>query len=74
LQLYRDEGWYLERTCHYVARVGLDHVKARVLEDAAGRKALWERLQWSLDGEPDPWFEFDKAGVDARQFTPVGAL
>ncbi len=74
LQLYRDEGWYLERTCHWVARVGLDHVKARVLEDAAGRKALWERLQWSLDGEPDPWFEFDKAGVDARQFTPVGAL
>jgi nitrite reductase (NADH) large subunit len=23
--------------------------------------ALWERLQFSLDGEPDPWFEFDKA-------------
>ena len=27
LQLYREEGWYLERTVHYVARVGLDHVK-----------------------------------------------
>ena len=23
LQLYREEGWYLERTTHYVARVGL---------------------------------------------------
>ncbi len=73
LQLYREEGWYLERTCHYIARVGLDHVKARVPDDAAGRQALWERLQFSLDGEPDPWFEFAKAQVDLRQFQPVQA-
>jgi nitrite reductase (NADH) large subunit len=73
LQLYREEGWYLERTVHYVNRVGLDYVKKKILEDAAGRKALWERLQYSLDGEPDPWFEFEKAKVDLRQFNPVGA-
>ena len=30
LQIYREEGYYLERTCHYIARVGLDHVKAAV--------------------------------------------
>jgi nitrite reductase (NADH) large subunit len=74
LQLYREEGWYLERTVHYVARVGFDHVKKKILEDHAGRKALWERLQFALDGEPDPWFEFDKAGVDTRQFIPVGTV
>jgi nitrite reductase (NADH) large subunit len=73
LQLYREEGWYLERTVHYVSRVGLDYVKKKILEDAAGRKALWERLQYSLDGEPDPWFEHEKARVDLRQFEPVGA-
>jgi nitrite reductase (NADH) large subunit len=73
-QLYREEGWYLERTVHYVSRVGLDHVKKKILDDHAGRKALWERLQFSLDGEPDPWFEFDKAAVDLRQFDPVGAV
>ena len=71
MQLYRLEGWYLERTVHYVSRVGLDYVKQRILEDAAGRKALWEQLQFALDGEPDPWFEFDKAHVDARQFQRV---
>ncbi|MBA2724317.1 MAG: NAD(P)/FAD-dependent oxidoreductase [Methylibium sp.] len=71
LQLYREEGWYLERTVHYVGRVGLDYVKKKILDDAAGRKALWERLQFSLDGEPDPWFKFDKAAVDARQFEPL---
>lgn len=73
LQLYREEGWYLERTCHWVGRVGLDYVKKKILEDHALRKSLWERLQFSLDGEPDPWFEFDKAAVDTRQFAPVGA-
>jgi nitrite reductase (NADH) large subunit len=71
LQLYREEGWYLERTVHYVNRVGLDYVKTRVLEDAANRKALWERLQFALDGEPDPWHEPEKAAVDMRQFIPL---
>ncbi|MDE2093362.1 MAG: NAD(P)/FAD-dependent oxidoreductase, partial [Burkholderiales bacterium] len=74
LQLYREEGWYLERTVHYISRVGLDHVKAQILNDAPGRRALFDKLMFSLDGEPDPWFEFEKAGVDARQFEPVGAV
>ena len=71
LQLYREEGWYLERTVHYIGRVGLDHVKKRILEDAEGRKALWEKLQFALDGEPDPWFESSRAAVDVRQFIPL---
>ena len=70
-ELYRQEGWYLERTVHYVNRVGLDHVKKKILDDHEGRKALWEQLQFALDGEPDPWFEFDKAAVDTRQFIPI---
>ena len=73
MQLYREEGWYLERTVHYIGRVGLDHVKKKILEDEAGRKALWERLQFSLDGEPDPWFEQQKASVDVRQFEKLTA-
>ena len=71
LQLYREEGWYLERTVHWIARVGLDSIKQRVLDDVANRKALWERLQFALDGEPDPWFEHEKAAVDTRQFIPL---
>ena len=71
LQIYREEGWYLERTVHYLARVGLEHVKKMVLEDHDNRRALYERLLFSLDGLPDPWHEFDKAMVDPRQFTPL---
>ncbi len=71
LQLYREEGWYLERTVHYLARVGMAHIKQRVVESAESRRELWERLQFALDGEPDPWFEFEAAAVDARQFEAI---
>jgi nitrite reductase (NADH) large subunit len=74
MQLYRTEGWYLERTVHYINRVGLDYVKKKILEDAEGRKALWADLQAALDGEPDPWFETQKASVDTRQFIPIKAM
>jgi nitrite reductase (NADH) large subunit len=43
-------------------------VKKRIVEDHTGRKTLWEQLQFALDGEPDPWFETQKALVDTRQF------
>ena len=72
-ELYRQEGWYLERTVHYVNRVGLDYVKKKILEDHEGRKALWEQLQFALDGEPDPWFELKEAAVDTRQFEAISA-
>ena len=42
-------------------------------EAAQGRKALWEQLQFALDGEPDPWFDFKEAAVDTRQFIPIAA-
>ena len=74
MQLYREEGWYLERTVHYVARVGLDHVKKKILDDAPLRQALWAKLQAALEGEPDPWFDFQQAKVDTRQFEPVATL
>jgi nitrite reductase (NADH) large subunit len=72
-ELYRQEGWYLERTVHWVNRVGLDYVKKKILDDHEGRKALWEQLQFALDGEPDPWFDFKEAAVDTRQFTAIPA-
>ena len=73
LQLYREEGWYLERTVNYLHRVGMDYVKKHILVDNDRRKALWERLQFSLDGAPDPWFEQKDAAVDDRQFEAISA-
>ena len=71
IQLYREEGYYLERTCHYIERVGLEHVKKQVLEDASKRKALYERLLFALQNYKDPWaeiFEDKSGGTLKREF------
>lgn len=57
LQLYREEAFYLERTVHYMQRVGMEHIKKAVLEDEANRKALAARLHYALSFEQDPWKE-----------------
>ena len=68
LQLYREEGYYLERTVHYVNRVGMDTVKSRVVEDAINRKALYERLLYALQGYEDPWLERVQDAAKRREF------
>ncbi|THF59277.1 nitrite reductase large subunit NirB [Pseudothauera rhizosphaerae] len=70
LQIYREEGFYLERTCHYVERVGLEHVKRQVVVDAASRRALYERLLYALKDAPDPWAEQQAAPL-ARQYKTI---
>ncbi|MBU3697561.1 nitrite reductase large subunit NirB [Dechloromonas sp.] len=70
LQLYREEGWYLERTCHYMERVGLDYIKSKILEDEEGRKAYYQRLLDSLKDAKDPW-ETSRAAQPVKQFIPI---
>jgi len=70
LQLYREEGWYLERTCHYLDRVGLDHVKKRILEDEEGRQAYYQRLLDSLKEARDPW-QTSREAEPIKQFIPI---
>jgi nitrite reductase (NADH) large subunit len=67
LQLYREEGFYLERTCHYLERVGLDYVKGKVVEDDENRRALHARLLDELKDAKDPWAE-RVAGVEKQEF------
>ena len=71
LQVYREEAHYLERTAPWVERVGLAYVKRRVVEDAAGRRALAERFLHSQKfAQIDPWAERAK-GVDRHEFIPL---
>ncbi len=70
LQLYREEARYLDRTVHFVQRVGLDYIKSRVVEDAPSRKALHERLLYAVQDYRDPWAERAE-GFDKHEFTPL---
>ena len=71
LQIYREEGYYLERTCHYVARVGLDHVKAAVVDDPARRKDLYERLLFALQDYEDPWQQAVQQPTVRREYEVI---
>ena len=73
LQLYREEAYYLDRTVHYIARVGLDYIKAKIVTDHAQRKAYHERLLYSLDGLPDPWAARIK-GAQRHEFIPIKVI
>ena len=75
LQLYREEAHYLERTAPWIERVGLDHVKARVLKDDAERKALAERFHYSQQFfQTDPWAERTHDGAPAREFRTMATV
>jgi nitrite reductase (NADH) large subunit len=69
-QLYREEGWYLERIYKWIARVGLDSIKAAVA-DPDRRRALYDRFAYSQRFfRIDPWAE-RVAGRHGDEFNPL---
>jgi nitrite reductase (NADH) large subunit len=80
LQHYREQADYLERTYGYLERVGIDAVKAAVL-DPVEQASLLERYAIAkAAADPDPWRErYDP--VHPKQFaeldtdaTPIDAV
>ncbi len=70
-QLYREEAHYLERTAPWVERVSLGYIKSRILDDEAGRKALYERFKFGQKfSQIDPWKQRAE-GAEAHEFMPL---
>ena len=58
IQLYREEGRYLERIDTWAKRVGVDSIKAQVVDDVDKRRALYARFVFSQRfAQNDPWAE-----------------
>jgi nitrite reductase (NADH) large subunit len=82
IQLYREEARYLDRTAPWIERVGLDYVKARIVDDGAGREALRRRfLHAQSFSQTDPWAkraagaekELHQHIAEIRPFAVMGA-
>ncbi|RJL07219.1 nitrite reductase large subunit NirB [Paracoccus siganidrum] len=73
VQLYREHARYLDRPYKWVAKVGLDWVKAQI-EDLPNRRALVERFEISQSVyRKDPWAEH--AAPDRRaDWAPLADL
>jgi len=74
VQLYREQGRYLERIYKWAKRVGVDTIRQQVLEDRARRQALYQRFVLSQKfSQTDPWAE-RAAGKDAHEFRALADL
>jgi nitrite reductase (NADH) large subunit len=75
LQLYREEARYLDRTAHWVERVGMGYVKQRIVDDAEGRAALYQRfLHAQSFNQRDPWAAHAADPARARDFAPLASV
>jgi nitrite reductase (NADH) large subunit len=71
IQLYREQAHYLERTAPWVERVGLNYVKAQVVDNAENRRALQQRFLHSQTfAQIDPW-KARAEGEAAHEFMPL---
>jgi nitrite reductase (NADH) large subunit len=69
LQYYREKAKWLERTYAFVPRVGLDHIKSVVVEDAEGQaERLDAAVQEHVDSYVDPWTQQAAEPMTSGQF------
>lgn len=74
VQLYREQGRYLERIYKWAKRVGVETVRQQIIEDKAKRRALFDRFTFSQQFvQKDPWQERVE-GKDAHEFRPLARL
>ena len=74
IQMYREQGHYLERIYKWAKRIGYDEVRRQMLEDPDARKSYYERFVYSQKfAQIDPWSE-RVSGKDGHEFNPMATL
>jgi nitrite reductase (NADH) large subunit len=74
VQMYREQGRYLERIYKWAKRVGVDEIRRQVLEDLGKRTAYYTRFIYSQQfAQVDPWSE-RVSGKDKHEFKPLAAV
>jgi nitrite reductase (NADH) large subunit len=73
-QMYREQGHYLERIYKWAKRIGLDEIRAQIMDDIEKRNAYYERFVFSQKfAQVDPWSE-RVSGKDKHEFKPMATL
>ncbi|MBI3212396.1 MAG: NAD(P)/FAD-dependent oxidoreductase [Mycobacterium sp.] len=75
LQYYRENANWLERTYAWVPRVGIEHIRAVVVDDAEGLAAgLDERMDKSVSAYRDPWLDGREPATEGQFRTSLPLL
>ncbi|PTW63197.1 assimilatory nitrite reductase (NAD(P)H) large subunit precursor [Breoghania corrubedonensis] len=74
VQMYREQGHYLERIYKWAKRIGLDEIRTRIMDDAERREAYFDRFVFSQKfAQVDPWSE-RVSGKDKHEFKPMATI
>ncbi len=74
IQMYREQGHYLERIYKWAKRIGYDEVRRQIMDDPDRRKAYYDRFVFSQKfAQVDPWSE-RVSGKDKHEFKPMATL
>ena len=74
VQMYREQGHYLERIYKWAKRIGLEEIRNQILNDSKSRGAYYERFVFSQKfAQVDPWSE-RVSGKDKHEFSPMKTL
>ncbi len=74
IQMYREQGHYLERIYKWAKRIGYDEVRRQIMDDTNKRKAYYDRFVFSQKfAQVDPWSE-RVSGKDKHEFKPMATL
>ncbi|WP_306029568.1 nitrite reductase large subunit NirB [Stappia sp. MMSF_3263] len=74
VQMYREQGHYLERIYKWAKRIGLDEIRRQIMDELERREAYYERFVFSQKfAQVDPWSE-RASGKDKHEFKPLATL
>jgi nitrite reductase (NADH) large subunit len=71
VQMYREQGHYLERIYKWAKRVGVAEIRRQIMDDRDKRRAYFDRFVHSQRfAQIDPWSE-RASGKDKHEFRPM---
>ncbi|MEM8750939.1 MAG: nitrite reductase large subunit NirB [Pseudomonadota bacterium] len=74
VQMYREQGHYLERIYKWAKRIGLDEIRSQIMDQPERRKAFFDAFVYSQKfAQVDPWTE-RVSGKDKHEFNPMATL
>ena len=74
VQMYREQGRYLERIYKWAKRVGIIEIRRQIVEDAERRKGYFDCFVLSQNvAQVDPWAE-RASGKDRHEFRPLASV
>jgi nitrite reductase (NADH) large subunit len=74
VQMYREQGHYLERVYKWAKRIGIEEIRRQIMTDKEKREGYFDRFVYSQKfAQVDPWSE-RASGKDKHEFKPMATI